>query len=92
MVRPIAKHCTSCSRIKNNCKIFGITIEEYFDMLKKQDGRCAICKIEKCATNRNFAIDHDHKTGAIRGLLCCGCNIQLGWYEAKKEEIEKYLY
>jgi hypothetical protein len=91
MLRPIAKHCNNCSRIKKSCDAFGLTIRDYFDMLEKQGETCAICKTDQCSTKRNFAIDHDHDTGRIRGLLCCGCNIQLGWYETRKDAIIDYM-
>lgn len=59
---------------------FNITIEDYNNLLVKQKGRCAICgKTDPGYKNRkNFCIDHDHKTGKIRGLLCNQCNHALG--------------
>lgn len=61
---------------------FGITPEEYDSMLAAQDGRCAICMSEKSPTPRGtyntFAVDHDHETGRVRGLLCASCNLGLG--------------
>lgn len=54
---------------------YGINEEQYQHLLKIQKGRCAIC------TNRprtiRLAVDHDHKTGAVRGLLCKRCNHDL---------------
>jgi len=44
----------------------------------RQDGRCAICECKQ-SENRQFAIDHDHTTGHIRGLLCGRCNTMLGF-------------
>lgn len=38
-----------------------------------------------------LSIDHDHKTGHFRGLLCAGCNRRLGWYEQVKDSIKEYL-
>jgi hypothetical protein len=55
---------------------YGITIDEYRAMLAIQNGRCAICKTDKPGSfkNKYFHVDHDHKTGEIRGLLCLKCN------------------
>ncbi len=56
-----------------------ITKEEYDDLLKIQNNVCAICK--KVDSKKSLAIDHNHKTGKIRGLLCEGCNIGLGGFK-----------
>ena len=85
------KLCRNCNNIKNCAKLHGLDIKDYFEMLESQGGRCAICRVEKCATGKNFAFDHDHLNGKVRGLLCCGCNIRLGWYENKKQQIENYV-
>lgn len=63
---------------------FGISIEEYNRRLKLQLGGCAICK-QPCKTGRNLAIDHDHKTGRIRDLLCYRCNAVLGLVNEDEE-------
>lgn len=73
---------------------FGITLEDYNNMLDEQQGRCAICKATRPAENlklKNFHIDHDHKTGKVRGLLCNKCNLNLAWYEQWKDQAENYL-
>lgn len=54
-----------------------MTMTSFQAMLKAQDGVCAICK-ETCPTQRRLSVDHDHKTGKIRGLLCARCNFGLG--------------
>lgn len=51
---------------------YGITIQQYNLILKKQDGVCAICKSPPI--KRYFDVDHDHATGRVRGLLCNPCN------------------
>ena len=59
---------------------FGITAAEYDAMLAAQGGHCAICPAtEPGGRDRFFHIDHDHKTGKVRGLLCHGCNAALGF-------------
>lgn len=57
---------------------YGISLEEYDSMLKSQGNRCAICRSEKPRGKGRFAIDHDHATGKVRGLLCHGCNTGIG--------------
>jgi len=75
---------------------YNITEEEYQKMLDEQNGVCKICgnlptEHGKNKMSKVLHIDHDHKTGEIRGLLCSRCNGALGWYEKCKEGIESYL-
>lgn len=60
---------------------FNITIKEYNKLLLKQNGRCLICgkKELEDSSIKYFIIDHNHKTGDIRGLLCRKCNSFLGF-------------
>jgi hypothetical protein len=57
---------------------YGITEDDYNILLKKQYGVCAICF--KPPIKTNLCVDHNHKTGVIRGLLCKRCNYLLGVY------------
>lgn len=76
-------------------KQFGIDEEDYNFLLKLQNKRCAICgRKEKAKVNgvvKRLAVDHSHKTGKVRGLLCSKCNGTLGWYEICRKKIESYL-
>jgi hypothetical protein len=58
----------------------GITVEEYDARLEAQDGLCAICR-QLNASVRRLAVDHNHETGEIRGLLCSHCNRALGLFK-----------
>lgn len=49
---------------------YGITEGQYNEMVKKQNYRCAICRRHRNTFKNSLAVDHDHKTGKIRGLLC----------------------
>ena len=60
-------------------KKFNITIEQYKEILLTQDKTCAICH-KVCASGRWLAVDHNHKTGQNRGLLCARCNVGLGHF------------
>ena len=61
---------------------FGITPERYSELLKLQNGTCAICKQPETATRlgkvKALAVDHCHQSGAVRGLLCADCNMGIG--------------
>ena len=63
---------------------YGITLEEYDDMLKKQQGLCYLCGLPETASKatkdgvKNLAVDHCHKTGKVRKLLCTKCNTAIG--------------
>ena len=58
---------------------YGLTFEEFDAMLSGQDNCCAICKgKETYGRHKRFTVDHNHKTGKIRGLLCNHCNTALG--------------
>ena len=61
---------------------FGITPERYSELLKSQNGTCAICKQPETATRlgkvKALAVDHCHQSGAVRGLLCADCNTGIG--------------
>ena len=60
---------------KHNLKQYGLTLDQYMELVEKQANRCAICgKKDQHA----LCVDHDHKTNQIRGLLCRQCNRALG--------------
>jgi hypothetical protein len=60
---------------------YGIKEEDYKAMLEDQEYCCAICGNHFNTQKRRLAIDHDHKTGKIRGLLCDSCNLGLGSFK-----------
>lgn len=53
---------------------YGISIEQYNDLLRAQEGNCAICRRAHTEFTTRLAVDHNHITGEIRGLLCNYCN------------------
>jgi hypothetical protein len=76
------KVCSTCRKSSRRTaarntriqKTYGLSAEDYQKLFEFQNGRCAIC-LETRKTN--LAVDHCHKTEAIRGLLCARCNGQL---------------
>ena len=60
---------------KSNLKMrYGLQQNEFLQISKKQKGKCLICKKK----TKRLCIDHNHKTGKVRGLLCQNCNAALG--------------
>lgn len=73
--------------VKNNPKLFragqyktryGITLDDYNKMFQEQNGCCAICGIHQSELKKKLHVDHSHKSGKVRGLLCGKCNLALG--------------
>lgn len=64
---------------------FNLTLEQYDRMLEAQEGACAICRRPEVNTCHGkviaLAVDHDHATGRVRGLLCSACNVSLARVE-----------
>jgi Recombination endonuclease VII len=84
---------------KNNSllKKFGITLDQYNKMLESQNGVCAICGKDETVIDgkskivRSLAVDHNHKTGKVRGLLCVKCNNMLGLINENEQILLKTL-
>lgn len=68
-------------------RTYGIGIDEYHLMVEQQGGACAIC-LQK---SERLAVDHDHTTGEVRGLLCVNCNIGLGNMRDSVEALENAI-
>jgi hypothetical protein len=66
---------------------YGISLEQYDEMLKAQQGVCGICATS-CDTGMNLAVDHCHDTNKVRGLLCHNCNRALRLFKDKPEVIQ----
>lgn len=76
-------------RESNLKKNYGITIEQYEELLANQGGQCLICKTEP--GDLELAVDHCHQTNEIRGLLCRGCNHGIGNFNDDPELLRSAL-
>ena len=70
---------------------YGITIEIYEEILEKQNWVCAICGTDGNEKKYNFHVDHCHKTGKVRGLLCSNCNSGIGNLRDSVDLLEKSI-
>lgn len=70
---------------KTRIRSYGLTPEQFEAMLQAQAGLCLICRRPMSPP----AIDHDHATGAVRGLLCRGCNSALGLFQDSPEMLHR---
>jgi hypothetical protein len=81
-------------RGRNLKQRFGISLDDYIRMFNDQGCKCAICGATENNTTGdrkdwNFAVDHDHKTGKVRGILCNNCNRGLGLLRDSEELLRK---
>lgn len=72
-------------------KGFAFTVEEYEEMLIKQNYKCAICGSNKNKNGTRLCVDHDHSTGKVRGLLCHDCNTSLGKFKDSVELLNRAI-
>lgn len=74
---------------------FNLSEEEYTKLLERQNGVCAICGQPENSTFKGsikrLAVDHDHETGRVRGLLCRRCNLGVGYFNDDKELLFKVI-
>ena len=76
---------------------YGMTLDDYNEMLVVQNGLCAICRQKEIAVNRqtqeprNLAVDHCHESKEVRGLLCSNCNTGLGSFKDSKDMLLKAI-
>lgn len=79
------------SRAATLKKKYGLTLEEYDQMVDERDGRCDICQRRPSGTHRSLCVDHCHETGRIRGLLCSPCNRAIGQLGDTAEHLSRAL-
>lgn len=70
----------------NLWKRYRLTVDEYEDLRRRQDDRCA-----GCGFNGKLVVDHDHSTGDIRGLLCMSCNLAVGQLRSNIVHLESLI-
>ena len=77
-------------QLNRSMRKYGLTADDYLGMLARQLGRCLICG--RPPKKRRLHVDHNHKTGRIRGLLCWQCNVKvIGALERYHKRIPRAL-
>ena len=71
---------------------YGMTLEEYDEMLESQGGCCASCGSPEPGGSGTFHVDHCHDSGEIRGLLCSNCNRGLGYLGDDLDGVMNIVY
>lgn len=68
-----------------------ISVERYHEMHRDQDGHCKICGRSEAENGKALAVDHDHSSGRVRGLLCDDCNIALGRFQDSPDVLRRAI-
>lgn len=66
-------------------KDYGITLNEYNEMVLAQNNSCRLCNISPI---KKPVVDHNHTTGKVRGIVCHGCNTLIGFFESRPQAID----
>ncbi len=72
-------------------RYYKISLADYNEMLKEQNECCKICKRHKSEFKRALAVDHDHTTGKVRGLLCDVHNRGLGYFQDNIKTLQEAI-
>lgn len=81
--------CRECRRSQDLLRRYGVTLQEFNTLFDYQRGECAVC--HRHPAKQRFAVDHDHTTGAVRGLLCRRCNLALGLFNDSTDLLWKSI-
>lgn len=81
------KRAEACCALRRK---YGISLAEYEELAIKQGNACAICHVQATKEKR-LAVDHNHTTGEVRGLLCGPCNQALGLLADSPSRVSKAL-
>lgn len=88
------------SWVRRNLAKYGLTLEDYNELLQRQGGHCATCdrtpeenegRGKAAGKSIMLAVDHNHVTGEVRGLLCWWCNLALGYLQDDPDRAERIV-
>jgi hypothetical protein len=97
----VAKHCAKYYQLHKKeiskrsriatIKEHGLTLDQYDVIFNKQNGKCVICGRHQSELKLTLAVDHDHISGKVRGLLCNTCNRGIGYLHDDINLLEKAI-
>lgn len=85
----IHPYCKECSAEKHLISKYGITMKDKLKLIREQSNQCKIC-LENFDDNK-LRVDHCHKTGKVRAVLCDDCNLALGLVKENKKTLERMI-
>jgi hypothetical protein len=85
-----AKNPESVAATKRKNK-YGLTANQFIALNEAQGGLCKLCSAFPTGRRKHLSVDHDHKTGKVRGLLCNNCNHGLGHFHDNPEILKKAI-
>lgn len=94
---PLKAYVSRAMRLHNLRLKYGLSAVQFETMLEAQKDACAICELPETRSNgrddrkSSLAVDHDHKTGKVRGLLCSTCNTSLGGFKDDPKLLSKAI-
>jgi len=91
---------TECHKCRNSRQRYGLNCPQRTQMLNEQENKCQVCTRPIAFDGKNrhattAVVDHCHKSGKIRGVICHSCNVMIGYFENQNisfEQLQAYLY
>jgi hypothetical protein len=85
----LCRQCNKKAQWKRHLKrSYDLSVEEYDEMVHRTGNKCYVC--DRLGTHKKkLHVDHDHKTGKVRGMLCYGCNGAIGYIKENTETLDK---
>jgi hypothetical protein len=77
----VSKTTNKMLLLRRNLKRYGLTYEDFSNLLRDQNNLCAICRKPQRVKGKRLFVDHSHSSKRVRGLLCASCNTALGLIE-----------
>jgi len=84
------KPCHEKVKFKSKVGAYGISVDEFYTMIEKQNNCCAICS-KPLNLKKHTHIDHDHITNKVRGILCHCCNTAIGLFKEDRIVMQKAI-
>ena len=93
---PLTRPAPKPRKVVELACIYSITHQEAFELVKRISGRCAVCRERETTHSkygyvRTLSVDHNHKTGRVRGLLCRRCNSVLGFAKDSVQLLKRLI-